>query len=142
VAIVYETSAADVLPEHLSGFFVGWPHPPPAATHLELLRCSDEVVLAVEGETGQVVGFVTAITDGVLSAFIPLLEVLPTHQGRGIGGELVRRMLDLLRRFYMVDLSCDAQLQPFYERLGMRPARGMALRRYNRQAGDGDTEPA
>jgi predicted N-acetyltransferase YhbS len=136
VATVYKTSASDVLPEHLSGFFVGWPHPPSAATHLELLRRSDEVILAVEDETAQVVGFVTAITDGVLSAFIPLLEVLPAHQGRGIGGELMRRMLDRLRRFYMVDLSCDAPLQPFYERLGMRPAQGMALRRADRLTDD------
>jgi len=136
VAIVYKTSASDVLPKHLSGFFVGWLHPPSAATHLELLRRSDEVVLAVESETAQVVGFVTAITDGVLSAFIPLLEVLPAHQGRGIGGELMRRMLDRLRRFYMVDLSCDAQLQPFYECLGMRPAQGMLLRRYDRLTDD------
>ena len=48
------------------------------------------------------VGFVTAISDGVLSAFIPLLEVLPEWQGPGIGTELVRRILAELEDFYMV----------------------------------------
>ena len=34
-------------------------------------------------DAGRVVGFVTAISDGVLSAYIPLLEVLPEYQGAG-----------------------------------------------------------
>ena len=61
------------------------------------------------------VGFITAISDGVLSAFIPLLEVLPAP-GPGIGSELVRRMLSELEDFYMVDLVCDPELEPFYRR--------------------------
>lgn len=56
----------------------------------------------------------TAITDGVLAAFIPSLEVLPAYRGRGIGTELMRRMLTELARYPDVDLSCDAELQPFY----------------------------
>jgi ribosomal protein S18 acetylase RimI-like enzyme len=76
-----------------------------------------------------VVGFVTAISDGVLSAYIPLLEVLPEYQGRGIGAELVRRLLDRLGGLYMVDLCCDEDVVGFYERLGLaRWDAGMGLR--------------
>ena len=64
----------------------------------------------------------------------PHLEVLPAYQGRGIGSELVRRMLARLDDLYMVDLVCDPELQPFYARLGLRPAAAMVLRRYERQA--------
>ena len=117
------------------GFFVGWPDPPSPATHLRLLRGSTYVLLAIDTTTGQVAGFVTAISDGVLAAYIPLLEVLPTYQGRGIGWELMRRMVAKLRELYMVDLLCDPELQPFYTRVGMRPATGMLLRNYDRQAG-------
>jgi len=46
--------------------------------------------------------------DGVLTAFIPWLEVLPGYQGQGIGAELMRRILDGTDRFYSVDLVCDA----------------------------------
>ena len=91
--IRYTDALDGLLPEQLTGFFVGWPSPPSSATHLEMLRGSAAVVLAVDDATGRVVGFINAISDGVLAAFIPLLEVLPAYQGRGIGSELARRML-------------------------------------------------
>jgi GNAT superfamily N-acetyltransferase len=134
--ISYRTSIEGLRPDQLQGFFVGWPNPPKPETHLRLLAGSSHVVLALDDESGQVVGFITAVSDGVLSAYIPLLEVLPAYQRRGIGQELTRRMLEQLRGLYMVDLLCDPELQPFYERVGMRPATGMLLRSYDRQAGE------
>ena len=128
-APVYTTDVAELTPADLEGFFVGWPSPPSPERHLEILRGSDHVVLAREGDEGPVVGFVTAISDGILSAFIPLLEVLPSRQGHGIGSELVRRMLAELDGFYMVDLVCDAKLEPFYRRLGLTAMTGMGRRR-------------
>ncbi len=128
-------SAEDISAGQLRGFFVGWPNPPLPETHLAILRRSDAVVLAVDEETEQVVGFVNALSDGVLNAFIPLLEVLPAYQDRGIGSELVQRLLAQLDGLYAVDLLCDADVQPFYARLGLQPGQGMMLRRYDRQAG-------
>jgi ribosomal protein S18 acetylase RimI-like enzyme len=119
----------------LEGFFEGWPNPPTPETHLRLLEQSDEVILAVDGVSGEVVGFITAISDGVLAAYIPLLEVRPAYRGQGIGTALVRRMLDRLDDLYMVDLLCDPALQPFYAALGMRPATGMMVRNYEQQSG-------
>lgn len=136
--IWYCESADDLTAADLQGFFVGWPNPPAPETHLRLLRGSSHIVLARDGEMeqgGAVVGFITAVSDGVLSAYIPLLEVLPEYQDRGIGSELVRRMVDRLSNYYMVDLLCDTELQPYYERFAMRRATGMMLRNYDRQAG-------
>jgi ribosomal protein S18 acetylase RimI-like enzyme len=129
VEVEYTTAIDGVAPEHLDGFFEGWPSPPPPERHLELLRGSYRVVLAREAGSPQVVGFVNALSDGVLYAFVPLLEVLPTHRGRGIGSELMRRLFAGLESFYAVDLMCDPELQPFYERLGMQRAVGMIIRR-------------
>jgi ribosomal protein S18 acetylase RimI-like enzyme len=129
--ITYTDSLDGVTPDHLRGFFVGWPNPPSTEAHLRILRGSSHVWLAKEGE--RVVGFITAVSDGVSAAYIPHLEVLPAYQGQGIGGELVRRMLDSLRSLYMIDLICDTDVQPFYERLGMRRFTGMVLRNYDRQ---------
>jgi len=134
--IRYTDSLDGITADHLrGGFFVEFPRPPSPDTHLRILRGSAAVVLAIDGATGNVVGFVNAISDGVLAAYVPLLEVLPPYQGQGIGSELVRRLLDRLRHLYMIDLLCDEDVQPFYARLGMQPAAGMIVRNYERQAG-------
>lgn len=137
----YEEDAARVTPAALQGFFVGWPNPPSAHAHWRILQQSAHVVLAIDEERQAVVGFITAISDGVLCAYIPLLEVLPEYQGHGIGRELVRRMLERLRHLYMVDLLCDPDLQVFYARAGMQPATGMLLRNYDRQSGPAQRSP-
>ncbi len=131
--IVYQDSSTGIMPDQLHGFFVGWPDPPSPEAHLKILHGSSHVMLALDDETDNVVGFITAISDGISAAYIPHLEVLPAYQGRGIGSELVRRMLDHLRHLYMIDLLCDPDVQPFYERLGMRRAQGMLIRNYDRQ---------
>lgn len=124
----YSDNATGVHSHQLTGFFVGWPNPPSAEQHLDILRGSAAVVLAIDD--GAVVGFATAVSDGVLSAFIPLLEVLPAYQHQGIATELVRRLLAQLDHLYMVDVCCDADLEPFDRRLGFRTLdRGMGIRR-------------
>jgi ribosomal protein S18 acetylase RimI-like enzyme len=133
--ISYRANLDGISTDMLIGFFVGWPNPPSSETHLRLLQQSYRVVLAVDDQTNRVVGFINAISDGVLSAYIPLLEVLPEYQMQGIGDELVRRMLWALDQLYMIDLTCDRRLQPFYEQLGMTRATGMMVRHFDHQAG-------
>ena len=133
--ISYTDLTAGISPERLQNFFEGWPKQPSPETHLRMLRACDHVVLAVDDETGNVVGFVSAISDGILSAYIPFLEVLPAYRRQGIGSELLRRMLEKLEGLYMIDLTCDRELQPFYARLGMKPAFGMMSRNYEKQTG-------
>ncbi|MBB5233323.1 GNAT family N-acetyltransferase [Deinococcus budaensis] len=127
-------SLEGLTPENLQGFFAGWPNPPSPETFHRLLAGSYRISLAVE-EGGRVAGFAQAISDGVLTAFIPLLEVLPEHQGQGLGTRLMRHLLGQLEHLYAVDLSCDAELVPFYERLGMERGNAMSLRNYARQSG-------
>ncbi len=124
-----------ILPEQLTGFFEGWPNPPSPSTHLTLLRNSDEVVLAVDTASGNVIGLITVLTDRVLSAFIPLLEVRADFRENGIGAELVRRATAQVQSLYMVDLLCDETVQPFYESLGFTYATGACLRCYENQSG-------
>ncbi len=137
--IEFRGNADGVTPTQLEGFFEGWPDAPSPETHLRLLHQSTHVVLAGDSETGQVVGFITAVSDRILAAYIPLLEVLPAYQGRGIGSQLVRRMLQRLERLYMIDLVCDAALEPFYEGLGMRRSPAMVVRNQAQQSGAAPT---
>jgi GNAT superfamily N-acetyltransferase len=126
--VIYTDTADAITADQLRGFFVGWPVAPSPERHLELLRGSHAVELALDDDA--VVGFVTATGDGVMSAFIPLLEVLPEYQHQGIGTELVHRLLGQLDDLYMIDLCCDADLAPFYTALGFQTLdRGMGIRR-------------
>ncbi len=126
--IEYLDSATDVNESQLEGFFVGWKKVPPPSVHLKVLRDSAHVILARDTETLKVVGFITALTDGVMTAYIPLLEVLPSYQNQGIGSELMRRMLEKLGGMYMIDLLCEVEMQSFYEKFGMQKTQGMMIR--------------
>ena len=130
MAIRYQETCEGVGAEDLVGFFTHWHHPRTPAEHLALLQGSAHIVLAVDGRSGHVVGFVTALSDGIQAAFIPLLEVLPEHQGRGVGSELMRRVLDRLAELPAVDLTCRPEMQTFYARFGMQPSVGAVLRRH------------
>lgn len=133
--MIYTSSLNGISSDMLTGFFVDWPNPPSPETHMKLLENSFKVILAIDEKKGKAAGFITAISDNVLSAYIPLLEVLPEYQNQGIGKELVNRMLEELNGLYMIDLLCDGYLAPFYEKAGMSKAGGMVIRNYEKQSG-------
>ncbi len=64
-----------------AGFFVGSPNPPSDKTLKRILSNSQHIYLAIKD--GQLIGFINAISDQVLSAYIPLLEVLPFYKKQG-----------------------------------------------------------
>lgn len=133
--VQYTTSTDGITPSMLTGFFEGWPNPPDPETHLHILNGSSHVVLALDSAGEHVIGFITAVSDGVSAAYIPHLEVLPNYQNSGTGRELVQRMLEQLNGIYMIDLLCDEDVVPFYEKLGMNQAIGMYIRNYHNQSG-------
>ncbi len=123
--VEYRDDLRGVDADQLVGFFEGWPRPPSPQEFLQMLSAASYVGLARQG--GRTVGFISANSDG-MNAAIPLLEVLPEARGRGIGSTLVARMLDRLSDHYAVDIVCDDDLVPFYERFGLVPLRAMVLR--------------
>ena len=134
--MIVKTTIENITADQLQGFFVDWPNPPSPKTHLKILHNSSKIVVAIDPSTNKVIGFITAISDGVLSAYIPLLEVLPEYQWQGIGQLLVEKMLGQLENIYMIDLCCDEHLIPYYEKFGMFQSTGMVKRTYKMQAGN------
>ena len=131
VTVEFTNDVISLIPAQLAGFFADWPDHPDAGTHLEILQKSYAVWLAVDGE--RCVGFINAISDGVMHAYIPLLEVLPEYRGRGIGTELVRRMAETLRGMYAIDIVCDESIASFYAGKGFSRCVGMIKRNYDNQ---------
>lgn len=128
--IEYKTTLECITKEDLKGFFVGWRKPLTNEEHYEILKNSEFIVLAYDKNQRKIVGFINALSDKVNFAFIPMLEVLPEYQNQGIGSNLVRIMLNLLDDITCIDLTCDPDMQGFYERFGMMKSHGMVIRKY------------
>ena len=128
--IKYQKVLEGITPEQLDGFFVSWKTPLTNEAFYKILKNSAHFVLAIDDEKNTVVGFINALSDGVQFAFIPMLEVIPEYKNRGIGTELMERMLDTLECYDCVDLTCDMSMQPFYQRFKMLKSCGMVIRRY------------
>ncbi len=128
--ISYQYDISGLTGSDLDPFFEGWPKKPEPIKRMEILKNSDYVIIARDG--ANIIGFINAITDKTLSAYIPLLEVIPEYRNQGIGTELVKRMLEQLKDYYMIDLCCDEQLEGFYKKFGMSKVTGMIIRNYNR----------
>ena len=106
-------------------FFVGWPKKPSFAQTRSHLANVESIFALVDNS---VVGLITAFTDRSLFAFIPLIEVLPDFQMRGIGRSLVKEIEKHLGDLYGIDLVCDSNLAPFYRSLDFLEVSGMVKR--------------
>ena len=131
--ITYTNTAEQITHSQLDGFFVGWPKHPSSEKFLEILQASHGVEVAIDTETNQVVGFINVISDGIFSGYIPLLEVLPEYQGKGIGNELTNKIISRYQHLYMLDVCCDESIEQFYASKNFAKVSGMVRRNYDRQ---------
>jgi ribosomal protein S18 acetylase RimI-like enzyme len=111
--------------DELDYFFVNWKSPPSSDIKRRLIEGSDCVIAA--RDSGKLVGFLTAISDGVMHAYISLLEVLESHQGQGIGTNLMKLALEHYTGYYAIVLLTDPDKKEFYERLGFSEIFGMNI---------------
>ena len=117
------------------GFFDGWLNPPDKKTHRKILSNSFKSIVAIDDGTNEIIGFINVISDGVLTAYIPFLEVIPEYKGQGIGNKLAKMAMEEFKDFYMIDIICDSELVHFYEKMGMRKSNAMIIRNYESQSG-------
>jgi aralkylamine N-acetyltransferase len=105
---------------------VGWHHRTRDRQRFEqMMRGSAHRVCAFEG--GEVVGCARAISDGAFNAYVSTVAVLPAYQRRGIGRELIRRLMAGRDHLQFV-LHARAEVHPFYLECGFRHAEDMLRR--------------
>ena len=80
------------------------------------LLASDSLVTAWDGT--RLIGLGNAISDGCLVVYYPHLLVLPDYQGRGIGTELMRRLMARYEGFHQHMLVADGRAVDFYRKCG------------------------
>jgi ribosomal protein S18 acetylase RimI-like enzyme len=93
-----------------------------------LVRGSLYVVSAWEGD--RLVGFARAISDGATNAYISTVAVLPEYQKRGIGREVIQRLIADHDGIQFI-LHANDNAYPFYLHLevGFEPIDHMLIRR-------------
>ena len=103
---------------------------------MQALRSSWYVLSAYDGE--QLVGFGRLVSDGILHAMIYELIVLPEYRCRGIGGQILEKLVDKCREAGVRDIQlfCARGKRAFYEKRGfaVRPEDEPGMQ-YIRQGG-------
>ena len=76
--------------------------------------------IAAYDEDNILIGYIDCVSNGVTDAYIQDLTVHPSHQGKGIGTELMNKMIMYLKEknIYMISVVFEKDLKPFYERFG------------------------
>ncbi|MGF1655872.1 MAG: GNAT family N-acetyltransferase [Verrucomicrobiales bacterium] len=91
----------------------------PELLHKALVS-SHSLITARHG--ARLVGLGNAISDGHLVVYYPRLLVLPDYQGRGIGTEMMRRLVARYEGFHQQTLFADERAQNFYRKCGFERA--------------------
>jgi GNAT superfamily N-acetyltransferase len=80
-------------------------------------------------EEDRLIGFARTITDGIYRALIDDVVVEESRRGRGIGSELMRRLLKRLTDMEVEEifLRCGGDVVPFYQRHGFERTRGVVM---------------
>lgn len=67
------------------------------------------------------IGYGRAVTDGVYRALVEDIVVDAAWRGQGIGGEIVRQLVEALEPVEQLILNCHESLIPFYASFGFSP---------------------
>lgn len=108
-------------------------------------RTTEDIARALEAswavlgvwEDDQLVGFGRLISDGVYRALLDDIVVDKSQRGAGIGGEIVRRLLERAADIEEVCLSTGPNLEGFYGAHGFKAYGGMHMKKGK---GDGNGE--
>ncbi len=77
-------------------------------------------------DDNELVGIIDVISDGIDDALIRNLVVHPEYQGKGIGHELLIKVLDRLKsnRIKTINVLFESELTEFYRKAGFRIVSG------------------
>lgn len=80
------------------------------------MRNSDKVISAWDGD--KLVGLVNALSDGIMTAYFHYLLVRPEYQSKGIGEQLMSRILNNYKDYARKVLIAYDKEIPFYQKCG------------------------
>jgi len=89
-----------------------------------MLEATDAVVGVADAETGDLLAFGRALTDGTFRAFVEDVIVAEEYRERGLGREVMDALLDHpeLQSVESITLGCRDDVVGFYEQWGFKVA--------------------
>ena len=71
-------------------------------------------------EKEELIGYIDSVSNGVTDAYIQDLMVHPDYQGKGVGTDLMNKMIQYLKekRIYIISVVFEERLKPFYDKFG------------------------
>jgi GNAT superfamily N-acetyltransferase len=127
--MIYDDFDGSVKEEDLEGLLSHWDFKPSPGTLLKMLQGSSVAIVAREPGSPRICGYVAALTDYSVCAYISALEVRLEYRKRGIGTALLNRVTERLD-VHGTYLSCAPAVIPFYESAGFKQVVGMSRRRF------------
>lgn len=97
---------------------VGWESAKYSNSLVIVMKNSDRVISAWNGD--QLIGLMSAMSDGIMTVYFHYLLVNPDYQGKGIGGGIVDKMLMNYTEYYKKVLIAYEDKQGFYEKCGFK----------------------
>ena len=119
MALLWKETLDGVDWEELSALYRAAPLGNKTAAELETAFTNSRYVLFVY-EDERLVGAGRVLADGVDCAYIADVALLPSHQGRGLGKQIVARLVELSRGHRKILLYAVVGKEPFYARFGFR----------------------
>ena len=94
-----------------------------------MIRGTYLFAVAVDGETGKAVGMGRSISDGASDAYIQDVVVLRDLRGRGIGGMIIKKLVERLKKdgILWIGLIAEGGSEQFYRELGFREFEGQPM---------------
>jgi aralkylamine N-acetyltransferase len=99
-----------------------WSEEPDARQRIPALITGSFCFMVARLQDGRIAGMARLLSDGVSDAYIQDVVVLPEWRGRGIGRELVRRLVEHCRSngIGWIGLIAEPGTRHFYEDLGFK----------------------
>ena len=134
MALEWKYSSETLDWEELSALYLAAPlgHKDPADLKIAF---SNSMFMCFVYDSGELIAAGRALADGKDCSYICDVAVLPSHQGRGLGKEVVSKLVDFSKEHKKIILYAAPGKEPFYKKLGFkRMATAMAIFKNQAQA--------
>ncbi|HEC72649.1 MAG TPA: GNAT family N-acetyltransferase [Thermoplasmatales archaeon] len=98
----------------------------------DLIKDSFVFMVVIEKKSGRAIGMGRLLSDGVSDAYIQDFVVLPKYRGRGIGKQLVKKLVEYChsKGIHWIGLIAEPNQDGFYSKIGFKHMKNYVPMKY------------